>query len=87
MVMNIGKLVLERRKAKEIFGIKEDINLNDLKSIYRTLARKNHPDGNRNNPEEATRNMAKINHAYEILLNPESEEEKHIRRFYENFII
>ncbi len=90
MSENVGELVLKRRAAKKLFGIEKGDTTElivQIKRIYRQLAIQHHPDRNPINPEEATRTMARINEAYEILSIPESGGEKHIRRFYEDFII
>lgn len=84
---NAGELVLKRREAKEFFRLGENPLPHQIKEAYRRLALQYHPDRNPQNVEEATREMAKITGLYEILLIPETDEERHIKQFYEGFII
>ena len=88
MTINVGRIVLERKKARRLFDLKDDKSSKAQITIaYRRLALQNHPDRNSTNSEEATRAMVRINKAYELLLTPESDKEKHIKQFYEEFII
>lgn len=56
--------------ALKVFNIQEEdfnnMSINDIKKIYKNLARKNHPDLNLNSSEEK---MKEINKAKEILIN------------------
>ncbi len=87
MRKNPGQMVLERRRARQVFDVEEDYSREKLRKIYHEFALKNHPDKNPDNTELATREMVELTQAYRILLTPESEEEKHIKQFYEDFII
>ncbi len=51
----------------EILGVDRNVTAKDLKHAYRQLARKWHPDLNRDNPELAEKKMTEINVAYSIL--------------------
>ena len=51
----------------EILGVDRKATAKELKHAYRQLARKWHPDLNRDNPEEAERKMTEINVAYSVL--------------------
>lgn len=53
-----------------ILGVEKTATQDEIKSAYRKLAKKYHPDLNPNNPE-ATEKMKEINEAYEILGNEE----------------
>jgi DnaJ-class molecular chaperone len=59
------------RDPYEVLGIDRKANAADIKSAYRRLAKKLHPDANKNDPKAASR-FAELNAAHEIL----SEEDK-----------
>ena len=61
-----------------VLGVKRDAAQKEIKSAYRKLARKYHPDVNPNNQEAETR-FKEINEAYEVL----GDEEK--RKKYDRF--
>src|SRR5215217_7041478 len=61
-----------------VLGVKRDAAQKEIKSAYRKLARKYHPDVNPNNKEAETR-FKEINEAYEVL----GDEEK--RKKYNKF--
>jgi DnaJ-class molecular chaperone len=54
------------RDPYEVLGIDRKASPSDIKSAYRRLAKKLHPDANKNDPNAASR-FAEINAAYEIL--------------------
>jgi curved DNA-binding protein len=54
----------------KILGIDKTATPNDIKSAYRKLARKYHPDLNPND-KDAKRNFQQINEANEVLSDPE----------------
>ena len=54
----------------EILGIKPDATDTEIKSAFRKLARKWHPDV-AGNSQEVVSKFKEINEAYEILSNPE----------------
>lgn len=54
----------------EILNISKDASQNEIKSSYRKLAKKYHPDLNPND-KEAEHKFKEINTAYEVLSNPE----------------
>jgi DnaJ-class molecular chaperone len=54
------------RDPYEVLGIDRKASAADIKSAYRRLAKKLHPDANKNDPKAATR-FAELNAAHEIL--------------------
>jgi DnaJ-class molecular chaperone len=54
-----------------ILGVPKDAAEKDIKSAYRKLARKWHPDANPKNPKEAEEKFKEISEAYEVLGDPE----------------
>jgi DnaJ-class molecular chaperone len=54
------------RDPYEVLGVDRKANANDIKSAFRRMAKKLHPDANKNDPKAATR-FAELNAAYEIL--------------------
>jgi DnaJ-class molecular chaperone len=54
------------RDPYEVLGVDRKANAADIKGAFRRLAKKLHPDANKNDPKAASR-FAEINAAYEIL--------------------
>lgn len=54
----------------EVLGISPQASVDEIKRAYRTLARRYHPDSNRDDPEAAER-FKEISRAYETLSDPE----------------
>src|ERR1700744_502739 len=54
-----------------VLGVPKSAAEKDIKSAYRKLARKWHPDANPNNPREAEEKFKDIQEAYEVLGDPE----------------
>src|ERR1700751_3060997 len=54
------------RDPYEVLGVPRGANAAAIKSAYRKLAKKHHPDSNKNDPKAAAR-FAEINTAHEIL--------------------
>jgi DnaJ-class molecular chaperone len=59
------------RDYYSILGVPKNAAEKDIKSAYRKLARKWHPDANLNNPKEAEEKFKEISEAYEVLGDPE----------------
>lgn len=55
----------------QLLGVPKTAAEKDIKSAYRKLARKWHPDANPNNPKEAEERFKEISEAYEVLGDPE----------------
>lgn len=58
----------------QILGVEKKVNFDEIKSKYRKLAMKYHPDRNAGN-EEAEEKFKQITEAYEVLSNPEKRRE------------
>ncbi|HEV7179551.1 MAG TPA: DnaJ C-terminal domain-containing protein [Candidatus Baltobacteraceae bacterium] len=54
-----------------VLGLQKGAPEKDIKSAYRKLARKWHPDANPTNPKEAEERFKEISEAYEVLGDPE----------------
>ncbi len=54
------------RDPYEVLGVDRKASANDIKSAFRKMAKKLHPDANKNDPKAASR-FAELNAAYEIL--------------------
>src|ERR1700733_11799624 len=54
------------RDPYEVLAVDRKANAADIKSAYRRLAKKLHPDANKNDPKAASR-FAELNTAHEIL--------------------
>lgn len=61
---------MEYKDYYKILGVAKDANDKDIKSSYRKLARKLHPDVNPNN-KNAEQQFKEVNEAYEVLSDPE----------------
>jgi DnaJ-class molecular chaperone len=59
------------RDYYSILGVPKNAAEKDIKSAYRKLARKWHPDANPTNPKEAEEKFKEIAEAYEVLGDPE----------------
>ena len=63
------------RSPYEVLGIREGAGVEEIKSAYKDLVRKYHPDQYRNNPlsDLAEEKLKEINQAYEMLLKKHAE--------------
>ena len=52
-------------------GVERDASPGEIRSGFRKMARKWHPDVNPENQQEATRQFIAVSEAYEVLSNPE----------------
>lgn len=55
----------------EILGVSKDVSSDEIKTAYRKLARKYHPDMNPNNKSEAEERFKEISEAYDVLIDPQ----------------
>jgi molecular chaperone DnaJ len=62
--------VADKRDYYEVLGVAKSATADEIKSAYRKLAMKYHPDRNPDNPE-AKEKFTEISEAYEVLSNPE----------------
>jgi len=65
---------METKDPYKLLGVKRDASRDDIRGAYRKLARKHHPDANPGDPNSESR-FKEIQHAYEILANPEKKRE------------
>ncbi len=63
----------------KVLGVEKTASDNEIKESYRVLAKRWHPDKNKDNVEEATKKFAEISEAYNILKDPTK------RKTYDNF--
>ena len=60
----------DKRDYYEVLGVARDADDATIKKAYRTLAKKNHPDANPDDPAAEER-FKEINEAYQVLSNPQ----------------
>ena len=61
---------MSKRDLYEVLGLSRDASAEEIKKAYRQLARKYHPDVNREDPN-ASEKFKEISEAYEILSDPQ----------------
>ena len=62
---------MSKRDYYEVLGVPRTASDDEIKKAFRKVARKYHPDVNRDNSKEAEEKFKEANEAYEILSNPE----------------
>ena len=67
------------RDPFEVLGIPRDASDDEIKSAYRKLAKRYHPDLNPGDPSAAQR-MHEVNEAYDMLCNPEKYQKREQQR-------
>jgi molecular chaperone DnaJ len=60
-----------KRDYYEVLGVPRDATEEQIKAAYRTLAKKHHPDLNRDHPKEAEEKFKELSEAYEVLMDKE----------------
>ena len=65
---------METKDLYNILGVSKEASQEEIRRSYRKLARKYHPDANPDDPDAESR-FKEIQHAYEILSNPEKRRE------------
>ena len=66
----------EKRDYYEVLGVSKTASADEIKSAYRKLAMKWHPDRNPDNPEAKSK-FQEASEAYEVLSNPEKRQRNH----------
>jgi len=55
-------------KSKTLLGLREKATLKEIKSKYKNLMKKWHPDKHKDDQEKATKMSMQINEAYEVIM-------------------
>lgn len=70
---------MSKRDYYEVLGLQKNATAADIKKAFKQLARKYHPDLNRDDPKTAEEKFKEVNEAYEILSDPKK------RQAYDQF--
>ncbi|HEC56932.1 MAG TPA: molecular chaperone DnaJ [Candidatus Syntrophoarchaeum butanivorans] len=62
---------MTKRDYYEVLGVSRNATQDEIKRAYRRLAKRYHPDLNKDNPEEAEERFKELAEAYEVLSDPE----------------
>lgn len=61
----------EKRDYYEVLGIQKGASEDEIKKAYKKMARKYHPDLNRDDPKTAEEKFKEVNEAYDVLKDPQ----------------
>ncbi|MBN1763129.1 MAG: molecular chaperone DnaJ [Methanomicrobia archaeon] len=61
----------EKRDYYTVLGVEREASKDDIRRAYRRLAKKHHPDLNKDNPKEAEEKFKELSEAYEVLSDPQ----------------
>ena len=61
----------EKSDYYTVLGVDREASKDEIKRAYRRLAKKHHPDLNKDNPKEAEEKFKEVSEAYEVLYDPQ----------------